>query len=339
MDVFYKANVTNGLFHDQWSMEDGKPHGGEFFPPLNEITHTILFSNNIFSFYVFKEHFTIGATADSGYEYLLKQWIQNGDLKARQQCKQKSPKKKAAFFLHVFFFPLNQPFPKNLDIKSATGIINNLIYQTPTRGLLYAGDISRGSLDHRLEHLSCYLPGILALGAHILPDTDTTTTTTTEEEEEEILPPKQKQIHKWAAHGLAYTCAVSYADQKSGLGPDQMRMMGVGRRWVDVVEEWELGGGGGNGGGDRRGGGVVPPGMGEPEPEKDSGKRDYFSPYPNAYYLRPEVSNNFLFFSLSLFTDLFFFFGEIDCRKYFHHVEDDWRCEMERTWIWDIPSY
>ncbi|KAF8806172.1 hypothetical protein BYT27DRAFT_7257581 [Phlegmacium glaucopus] len=62
------------------------------------------------------EHLTIVATADSGYEYLLKQWIQS-------------------------------------DITSAKGMIDNLVYRTPTCGLLYAGDTARGSLDHRLEHL------------------------------------------------------------------------------------------------------------------------------------------------------------------------------------------
>ena len=134
------------------------------------------------------------------------------------------------------------------------------------------------------------------------------------------LPPKQKEIQRWAAHGLAYTCAVLYADQKSGLGPDQIRIRGKGRRWMEVVEEWEmarLGGGGrqqgddgdggdGGGGGNDGGDGEVPPGMGEPEPELDPGKRDYFSTNGN-YYLRPEVSkkefNSFFsfFFSLTVY--------------------------------------
>jgi mannosyl-oligosaccharide alpha-1,2-mannosidase len=183
----------------------------------------------------------------------------------------------------TFFFHINPstrfltfpPQKKTLDIKPATGIINNLVYQTPTRGLLYAGDISDGSLDHRLEHLSCYLPGVLALGAHTFSDTE--------------LPPKQKEIHRWAAHGLAYTCAVSYADQQSGLGPDQMKMTVKGRRWMDVVDEWELGG---------RKDGELPPGMGEPGPERNANKRDYYSPFPNAYFLRPEVRS---FSSLSFF--------------------------------------
>lgn len=32
-------------------------------------------------------HYTVGASADSGYEYLLKQWLLSGDAKARDQCK------------------------------------------------------------------------------------------------------------------------------------------------------------------------------------------------------------------------------------------------------------
>ena len=160
----------------------------------------------------------------------------------------------------LFFLSTKQ----QLDIKSATGIIDKLIYQTPNRGLLYVGDIFNGSFNHRLEHFSCYLPGILALGAFTLPDTE--------------LPPKQKEIHRMAAHGLAYTCAMLYVDQESGIAPDEIKMIWGGRRWMEVVDEWELGGRQGN----------VPPGMGEPEPEKDSGKRDYFS-FQNSYYLRPEV--------------------------------------------------
>ena len=37
MDVFYRANLMDGLFHDQWSMEDGEPHGRKFVP----MNHTI----------------------------------------------------------------------------------------------------------------------------------------------------------------------------------------------------------------------------------------------------------------------------------------------------------
>jgi len=87
-------------------------------------------------------------------------------------------------FLNAFFLTSIR-FTKivyNLDLRSITGITNNLIYQTPTRGLLYVVGINSSTLRHRLEHLSCYLPGILALGASTLPDTE--------------LSPKDKEIHR-----------------------------------------------------------------------------------------------------------------------------------------------
>ena len=35
MDVFYRANVTDGLFHEQWLIEDGTPSGSKFIHELN----------------------------------------------------------------------------------------------------------------------------------------------------------------------------------------------------------------------------------------------------------------------------------------------------------------
>ncbi|KAH9475725.1 Mannosyl-oligosaccharide 1,2-alpha-mannosidase IC [Psilocybe cubensis] len=204
MNVFYKANVSDGLFHDNWLMKEGTPTG---------------------------THFTIGATADSGYEYLLKQWLQSGDVQARDQY-----------------------------IKSAEGIINNLIYVTPKRGLMYVGDLQNNYLMHRLEHLSCYLPGVLALGAATLD-----------------LEPEVRELHEMAAHGLAYTCAISYADQVTGLGPDQMQMT-QGKKWIDEVYMWNQTG--------RMG---EAPGMREYPVERDPRRRDYVHGWPSAYLLRPET--------------------------------------------------
>jgi mannosyl-oligosaccharide alpha-1,2-mannosidase len=149
------------------------------------------------------------------------------------------------------------------DIKSANGIINNLIYITPKRGLLYVGDLSDGQLHHRLEHLSCYLPGVLAMGASLLGNHLTT---------------EEKELHKWAAHGLAYTCAISYADQISGLGPDEIRISTRGTKWIDEVAKWKAN--------NRQG---PAPGTSDPPREKDPVNRDYWNGYPNAYLLRPEV--------------------------------------------------
>ena len=81
MDVFYRANVKDGLFHDTWFIDDGTPSGSTFYP-------NVLLSKPFFQpHFFFVDDFTAGPPSDSGYEYLLKQWIQSGDPKARQQCK------------------------------------------------------------------------------------------------------------------------------------------------------------------------------------------------------------------------------------------------------------
>ena len=126
---------------------------------------------------------------------------------------------------------------------------------------MYVGDLQNNVMVHRLEHLSCYLPGVLALGAFTLD-----------------LTPEEKERHQWAAYGLASTCAITYADQASGLGPDQVHMP-VGKKWVDELAKWEVNG--------RNG---TPPGVADPTPQKVAQDRDYSSGWPDGYLLRPEVS-------------------------------------------------
>ena len=80
MDVLYRANVTDGLFHMDWSLDDGAPSGGKVYSNELKIFQPLNF------FFFSSGRFTSGPPTDSGYEYLLKQWIQSGDPKARQQC-------------------------------------------------------------------------------------------------------------------------------------------------------------------------------------------------------------------------------------------------------------
>ncbi|KAF5309751.1 hypothetical protein D9611_013618 [Ephemerocybe angulata] len=179
-------------------------------------------------------HYTAGAGVDSAYEYFLKQYLQSGDQKAKKQY-----------------------------LKSIDGIINKLLFLTPTRQLLFVTDITGSSESpaNQMEHLSCYLPGVIALGAHSLD-----------------LPAAVKQKHKWAAEGLAYTCWVMYADQKSHLGPDNARMVNAGK-WVDALKKWEHEG-------KPKG---KPPGVRLPPPEPEAHKRDYTSSWSGQYLMRPET--------------------------------------------------
>ena len=206
---------------------------------------------------------------------MLKQYLLTGDAKARDQC--------------VFIFPSQSSpltFFSRTDITSANGIINHLLYISSNRSLLYVTDLYSGvdSLPtHRYEHLTCFLPGLFALGARTLD-----------------LNEKDKERHMWAAKGLAYTCYISYADQASGLGPDVLQMAG-GAKWVDALDEWEKKGERAEvehpGVVEKRDDERIPPGLGEPPIEGSTtildwaekrAKRDY-SNASSGYLLRPEV--------------------------------------------------
>ncbi|KII87475.1 glycoside hydrolase family 47 protein [Plicaturopsis crispa FD-325 SS-3] len=188
--------------------------------------------------------FSVGAFADSAHEYLLKQWLLTGK---------------------------SEPKAREMYISAASAIIEHLLYISPTRNLLYVTDASNGRPSHTFEHLSCFLPGLLALGVHTL-----------------ALPPREAELHRWAAEGLANTCWMTYADQKTGLGPDEMvfdpwpvSQDGSSGRWMEHVEAWEETG--------RPGG--VPPGLREVSP-KPAGERDYRS-RKSAFLLRPETLESF----------------------------------------------
>ncbi|KAI0657795.1 seven-hairpin glycosidase [Cubamyces menziesii] len=192
------------------------------------------------------KQFSVGAFADSAHEYLLKQWLLTGKSESKA---------------------------RDLYLRDADAIIKNLLYITRNRHLLYVTDTVNSKPSHTFEHLSCFLPGLLALGAHTLPLSD-----------------RDRELHQWAAQGLAYTCWITYADQATGLGPDEMHMTHMpaddahpnGGRWFDLVEEWEQTG--------RPGG--VPPGLAEAPPTRRSSERDY-SAMKTAYLLRPETVESF----------------------------------------------
>lgn len=177
-------------------------------------------------------------------------------------------------------------------MKSVNAILNNLLYLSPTRNLLYVTDVDNNYASRTLEHLSCFLPGLLILGANTLP-----------------LTSEEKQLHTWAAQGLGHTCWIMYADQRTGLGPDEVTfdrwtevvhetttasaeeddenlpsLHYTQGRWIEHLRDWEAKG--------KPGG--VPPGLREPPPlTSNTDKRDYLY-RRNGYYLRPEVRSSLL---------------------------------------------
>ncbi|KAL0955277.1 hypothetical protein HGRIS_004167 [Hohenbuehelia grisea] len=251
-----QANLTRtgGMFPIRWNLTSGQP---------------------------LDYHMSVGAQADSAHEYLLKQHLLTG----------KTDKKNLEMYL-----------------RTTTYIISNLLYISPRRHLLYVTDTPSsyaepGRPTHTLEHLSCFLPGLFALGAHTLPLDDAASMGIHMKTLHDIAPLARSswekistynltQLHMWVAEGLAQTCYTSYADQPTGLGPEEMLFLSPGKDadqgtlWIDVLERWRL-----------SAPRTLPPGVGDKVPvvvtdeqrrQGSSKFRDYALKKPG-YLLRPET--------------------------------------------------
>ncbi|XP_027890669.1 mannosidase, alpha, class 1B, member 1b [Xiphophorus couchianus] len=115
--------------------------------------------------------YTLGARADSYYEYLLKQWIQGG--------------KKENQFLEDY-------------LQAIEGVKKNLLQKSSPNGLVFVGELSHGQFSPKMDHLVCFLPGTLALGAHNGLPAD----------------------HMDLAKELMHTCYQMYVQMETGLSPE-----------------------------------------------------------------------------------------------------------------------
>ncbi|XP_075041487.1 endoplasmic reticulum mannosyl-oligosaccharide 1,2-alpha-mannosidase-like [Mixophyes fleayi] len=115
--------------------------------------------------------FTLGARADSYYEYLLKQWIQSG--------------KKENAFLEDY-------------MQAIEGVKKNLLRKSEPSRLTFVGELSHGHFSPKMDHLVCFLPGTLALGAHNGITSD----------------------HMEIAVSLMETCYQMYKQMETGLSPE-----------------------------------------------------------------------------------------------------------------------
>ncbi|CAI9175174.1 unnamed protein product [Rangifer tarandus platyrhynchus] len=115
--------------------------------------------------------FTLGARADSYYEYLLKQWIQGG--------------KKESQLLEDY-------------LEAVDGIRKHLLAKSEPRKLTFVGELNHGRFSAKMDHLVCFLPGTLALGAH------------------HGLPAEHMEL----AQALMDTCYQMYRQMETGLSPE-----------------------------------------------------------------------------------------------------------------------
>ncbi|XP_063227766.1 endoplasmic reticulum mannosyl-oligosaccharide 1,2-alpha-mannosidase isoform X2 [Bacillus rossius redtenbacheri] len=116
---------------------------------------------------------TLGARGDSYYEYLLKQWLQTGRT--------------------VDYF-------RDDYLEAIAGVQKLLVRRTNPNKYLFVGELLAGGRDFKpkMDHLTCYLPGTLALGVH------------------SGLP----KSHMRLAEELLFTCYQTYAQQPTFLAPE-----------------------------------------------------------------------------------------------------------------------
>uniref|UniRef100_A0A8D0FXP6 alpha-1,2-Mannosidase n=1 Tax=Strix occidentalis caurina TaxID=311401 RepID=A0A8D0FXP6_STROC len=115
--------------------------------------------------------YTLGARADSYYEYLLKQWIQGG--------------KKENELLEDY-------------MRAIEGVKKHLLQRSQPKKLTFVGELAHGHFSAKMDHLVCFLPGTLALGAHNGLTAD----------------------HMKLAEALIETCYQMYAQVETGLSPE-----------------------------------------------------------------------------------------------------------------------
>lgn len=131
---------------------------------------------------------TLGARGDSYYEYLLKQWIQTGEISYQQEY-----------------------------IAAVQSIKNKLVFSSK-RGLTYIAEIlESGKINHKMDHLVCFLPGSLALGTlHGAPS-----------------------WHLELAEQVIRTCVEMY-HTKTGLAPEIIKFDSSSRLYISRNDEFSL---------------------------------------------------------------------------------------------------
>ncbi|KIY72384.1 glycoside hydrolase family 47 protein [Cylindrobasidium torrendii FP15055 ss-10] len=137
--------------------------------------------------------FSAGGLADSAHEYFLKQYL----LSAK-----------------------SEPRTLSLYLNAVDAILDKLTFYSPKRDFIYVTDLkTSGQPSHTFEHLTCFVGGMLKLGAERLK-----------------LPVEKKQLHNWAAEGLAETCWMMYADMPTGLSPNEILVNKDDvRPWLEVL--------------------------------------------------------------------------------------------------------
>ena len=145
---------------------------------------------------------TFGALGDSFFEYLLKLWLQGG--------------RKEAW--------LRAAYDKAMD-----GAISLLLKQSSPSGFSYLSDYNGRQNFLNMDHLVCFMPGLLALGAYTDPTNPVAPSAGSEPAEGSLSARATRDLH--VAKALMHTCYQMYHRQSSGIAPEYVEF----RQGQDMV--------------------------------------------------------------------------------------------------------
>ena len=166
-EILYEISPPNGLFPNVFKYNF---HGKSMdIPRLRNGAPRPTFQN---------EKITFGAMGDSVYEYMLKVWLQGGK---------------------------REPMYRDMYDKAIQGMHDSLLQTSTPSGLTYIADRYGGNLDHKMDHLVCFMGGLLALGAYTDPLG---------------LQSARAQRDLKTGRALTYTCYQMYARMNTGMSPE-----------------------------------------------------------------------------------------------------------------------
>jgi len=152
----------------------------KYLQPKNGL-FPIFITNMSFTPHFLGKKITFGGLGDSLYEYFLKVWLQGGRTESMYRI---------------------------MYDKSIEGMHDELLKQSPQSGLWYIATYDNGRMDRNMEHLVCFMGGLLALGAYTDPLG---------------LDSERAQRDLNTARKLTYTCYQMYAHFDTGISPETVR--------------------------------------------------------------------------------------------------------------------
>lgn len=135
------------------------------------------------------DNIRLGSRGDSYYEYLIKVWLQQ----------------RGSNFSYLY----------NMYVEAIKGVKHLLVRKSVPNGLLFVGELpygQEGRFSPKMDHLVCFLPGTLALGA--------TKGLTKERAMRENLLTFEDMENLKLAEDLAKTCVEIYSVTSTGLAPE-----------------------------------------------------------------------------------------------------------------------